>query len=223
MPIAQELRAVSAERVRACPGLLHVSVHSAEGPDLEAVCEGAARALAFLAWAGLDAPPSTIIDIVSELPGELAGRAVGCYLRETERILLLSFAAFEAGGGWFRMPPTRELYRAAAAHEVAHAVVGCQSEPRRLAVAAHEYVAYVVFFATLEPQMRSRLLMKFPGAGFQSAGQISDISHIVNPNQFGVDSWKHYLRIRDGAQWLRRIIAGEVVPVLADDPDASMR
>lgn len=216
-------RAQDQEQVRACRGLPDVTVRASEEPETEAVCEGAGRALAFLAGAGLNAPPHTRIEILSELPGELAGRAVGCYVRETQRVLILSFGAFQAGGGWFQMPPSWELYRAAASHEVAHAVVGCHSEPRRLAVAAHEYVAYVVFFATMDAQLRAALLAKFPGAGFRTAGQISDISHMVNPNQFGVDSWRHYTRVRDGGQWLRKIIAGEVVPEPADDPGASSR
>lgn len=221
--VDQRLRMHSPEQVRACPGLPQVTVQAEERLDAEVACEGATRALEFLARAGLDAPPNAKIDIMAELPGELSGRAVGCYVRETKRVLLLSFGAFQSGGGWFRMPPSWELYRAAASHEVAHAVVGCHSEPRRLAVAAHEYVAYVVFFATMDPQLRSALLTKFPGVGFQTTGQISDINHIVNPNQFGVDSWRHYLRVSNRAQWLRRIIAGEVVPEPADDPGASTR
>ncbi|OQY74617.1 MAG: hypothetical protein B6D47_02365 [Rhodocyclaceae bacterium UTPRO2] len=148
---------------------------------------------------------------------------MGCYLRETKRVVLLSFDAFKAGGGWFQMPPSLELYRAAAAHEVAHAVAGCQSEPRQLAVAAHEYVAYVVFFTTMDQELRAELLRKFPGRGFQSTGQIIDISHIVNPNQFGVDSWRHYLRVGNGSSWLRRIIAGEVIPDPVEDSGASTR
>jgi hypothetical protein len=164
-----------------------------------------------------------MIDIVPQLPGELAARAVGCYVRETKRVLLLNFDAFQAGGGWFRMPPSWELYRAAASHEIAHTVVGCNSEPRQLAVAAHEYVAYVVFFATMEPKLRTALLKRFPGAGFRTSGEISDINHIVNPNQFGVNSWRHYLKAKSRERWLRLVIAGEVVPDLLDDPGASSR
>ena len=216
-------RAQDPEQVRSCPGLPEVTIRAAEEPEAEAVCDGAKRALAFLLRAGLNAPSHTRIDIRSDLPGELAGRAVGCYVRETQRVLILSFRAFEAGGGWFQMPPSWELYRAVASHEVAHAVVGCHSEPRRLAVAAHEYVAYVVFFATMDARLRAELLAKFPGKGFRAEGQISDISDMVNPNQFGVDAWRHYMRVRDGAQWLRRMIAGEVVTEPADDPGASMR
>ena len=211
------------DQVRACRGLPEVTVRAADEQETEAACEGAGRALAFLAGAGLNAPPHTSIDILSELPGELAGQAVGCYVPETQRVLILSFDAFKAGGGWFQMPPSWELYRAAASHEVAHALVGCRSEPRRLAVAAHEYVAYVVFFATMDKQLRSALLAKFPGSGFRTAGQISDISHMVNPNQFGVDAWRHYMRFKDGGQWLRKIVAGEVIPDPADDPGASTR
>jgi hypothetical protein len=62
-------------------------------------------------------------------------------VRETRRVLLVDFDAFRAGGGWFGMPPSREPYRAVASHEVARAVVGGRSEPRRLPVAAHGYVA----------------------------------------------------------------------------------
>jgi hypothetical protein len=206
-----------------CAGPSHVTVQASAKPDAEAACVGARRALEFLAQAGLDGLPGATIDIVPELPGDLAGRAVGCYERQTKRVLLLSFDAFQAGGGWFRMPPSWELYRAAAAHEMAHAVVGCLSAPRRLPVAAHEYVAYVVFFATMEPSLRSALLLKFPGSGFTSTGQISDIQHMVNPSQFGVDAWRHYLKVDDRARWLRQVIAGDVVPEVPDDPDASSR
>lgn len=222
-PAAPPARQQHLAPTQACAGLPQVKVQAEDARDAATACEGATRALGFLAQAGLSAPPDTRIDIVAELPGELAGRAVGCYLRESRKILLLSYGAFQSGGGWFRMPPSQELYRAAASHEVAHAVVGCHAAHARLAVAAHEYVAYVVFFATMEPQLRSDLLRKFPGTGFKTTGQISDVSHIVNPNQFGVDAWQHYLKTDDRAQWLRRIIAGEVVPEPVDDPGASER
>lgn len=207
----------------ACPGPARVTVFGGDTADFKVVCEGAQRALAFLSRAGLQNPHETVIDVVAELSGELAGRAVGCYLRETRRIQLLSFAAFQSGGGWFQLPPTLELYRAAASHEAAHAVAGCHAEPRRLAVAAHEYLAYVVMFATLDPVVRSAVLAKFPSTGFGSAGQITDISHIANPNQFGVDAWRHYLRMRDRETWLRSVLAGDVVPDIAEDPGADTR
>jgi hypothetical protein len=211
------LPAVIEPVLHSCPGTVLVAIRASAAADAEMACEGVERALEFLARSGFGPPPSTTIEIVSELPGELGGRAVGCYLRQTRNILILTYESFQAGAQWFRMPADRDLYRAAAAHEMAHAVVGCHSEPVRLPVAAHEYVAYVVMFATLDPPLRERILAKFPGAGFTSTVQINEITHLVNPNQFGADSWRHYLRRRDRSNWLREIIAGHIVEELPSE------
>lgn len=210
---AERDAASDAELLRyACPAAPGVVVRSAAATDARTVCEGVERALTFLDRAGLAAPPGTHIEIVSRLPGELGGRAVGCYQVETRSIQLLSYDAFEAIDRWFRTPVDRELYRAVAAHEMAHAVVGWCGATRRLPTAAHEYVAYVVLFATMDPGLRERVLAKFPGTGFTSTLQINDVAHIADPNQFGVDAWRHYLRRPDRAAWLREVIAGNVVP-----------
>lgn len=200
-----------------CPSVPQVGVRAAVAADAHMACDGVLRALAFLARLGLDVPPSTTIDIVPRLPGDLGGRAVGCYLRDSRSILLLSFDAFRSGGPWFGMPPDEALYTAAAAHEMAHAVVGCHVGPAPLPVAAHEYLAYVVLFATLAPELRERLLARFPGKGFSSTLQINDINHIAQPNQFAVDAWRHYLRRPDRDAWLRQVIAGQVVQDLFGD------
>lgn len=206
-----------------CPTEPRVTVIAAQREDADSACDGARRALGFLARLGLDGPADTTIAIVPALPGELAGRALGCYVPATRRILMVSYAAFEAGGGWFGMPPSRELYRAVASHEVGHAVVGCHAAPRPLPVAAHEYVAYVVLFATMDPPLRAAILARFPGSGFRTSGQISDVAHVVNPNRFGVDAWRHFLRVDDRERWLKRVIAGEVVPEVVADPGAETR
>lgn len=210
-PSSEGPTAVVESILRPCAGAAQVGIRASVAADAETACEGVVRALEFMANLGLESPPATTIEIVPALPGELTGRAVGCYLRSTKSILLLSYDAFVAGGQWFRMQADRELYRAVAAHEMAHAVVGCHSEPARLPVAAHEYVAYVVMFGTLDQQLRQRLLDKFPGSGFASTVQINDINHIVEPNQYGADSWRHYLRRKDKAAWLREVIEGRVV------------
>ena len=202
---------------QACPGLAQVVVRAAAATDAAAVCDGAGRALGFLARAGLAPPSFTLVEILDRLPGALDGRAVGCYLRETRSIQLLSYAAFAAIGTWFRMPVDAELYRAVAAHEMAHAVVGCNAGPASLPVAAHEYVAYVALFATMEPRLRERLLAKFSGSGFGSTLEINDMNHFANPNQFGVDAWRDYLRRKDRDAWLREVIAGRVVDTWPTD------
>ena len=99
---------------------------------------------------------------------------MGCFLRDSHRVQLLKLVDFEAVGRWWGEPAGRALYRSAAAHEVAHAVVACHADPA-LPVPAHEYVAYVVMFATMEPALRVRLLARYPGRGFGSVLEINTI------------------------------------------------
>lgn len=200
-----------------CPGPYGVSVRAEAAADAQAACDGALRAVEFLAQAGLSPPPELAIDVVEQLPGELRGRAVGCYVRDTGRIVLLSYAAFEATGSWLRSPVDRELYRSAASHEMAHAVVGCNAASPELPVPAHEYVAYVAMFATMEPAQRQRVLARFGGTGFDNTLQINTVVYMVDPLQFAADAWRHYLKRRDGAAWLRDVVAGHVVQVFPTD------
>lgn len=210
---AEDVFPASGQALQACQATPQVVVQSAliDARDAETVCEGVERALRFLARAGLASPPATTVELVQQLPPELGDRALGCYFRNAGKIQLLTYRQFEAGGEWFQTQRDRELYRALAAHEMAHAVVGCHSEPRQLPVPAHEYVAYVVMFATMEPGLRGRLLARFPGQGFSTTLQINTINHLANPSQFGVDAWRDYLRRPAREAWLRDIIAGHVV------------
>ncbi|MDP2075075.1 DUF6639 family protein [Hydrogenophaga sp.] len=216
---AEEALPASEQALQACRANPQVAVQSApiDARDAETVCEGVERALQFLARAGLASPPATTVELVQQLPPELGDRALGCYLRNAGKIQLLTYRKFEAGGEWFQMQRDRELYRALAAHEMAHAVVGCHSEPRKLPVPAHEYVAYVVMFATMEPGLRGRLLARFSGTGFSSTLQINTLNHLANPSQFGVDAWRDYLRRPAREAWLRDVIAGRVVQEWPDD------
>lgn len=196
-----------------CTGVATVVVRAAAAADAQAACEGAERGARFLHDLGLPAPDSSTIDIVDQLPVEVRGQAIGCFLRDTRRILLLTYDAFEATGRWLRMPVNRELYRSAAAHEMAHAVIACHSGPGDLPVPAHEYAAYVVMFATMDPALRDDVLARFAGRGFDNVLQINTIVYLADPLQFAADAWRHYLKRRDRAAWLRDVIAGRVVQI----------
>ena len=201
----------------ACPAPSEVVLRAAFDRDARWVCEGIRRALSFLGGIGLAAPPQLRVDVGGPLPGGLDGRAVGCYIRETRRIHLIDWAEFEALGEWLRTPVDAELYRAAAAHETAHAMVACSAEPAMLPLAAHEYVAYVTMFATMTPEVRARVLARFPGTGFRSTLQINAAVYLVDPLQFAADAWRDYLGRRDRGAWLRDLVAGRIVQPTPED------
>lgn len=207
--------AAEALRRHGCPGLttmqVQVEVQAASADDATLVCEGAARALRFLAAAGFVLPESVQIELRDELPGDMRGQAVGCYMPGVRRVFLLAYPAFAATGTWFRQPVAPELYRAAASHEVAHAVAACNTAEASPPLAANEYTAYVVMFATMAPDLRQRILAAFPGPGLANALQIHPLVYLQDPLQFAADAWRHYLRRRDGAAWLRDLVAGRIV------------
>ncbi len=219
VPLAAGPGAAGAQPRQPCPGLETVQVRTAHAADITRVCEGAARALRFLAAAGLVLPETVQIDLVDELPGDMRGQAVGCYVPGLQRVFLLDDAAFAATGTWFRQPVEPELVRAAASHEVAHAVAACNTDAPSPPLAANEYVAYVTMFATMDPGLRRRILAAFPGAGLDNALQIHPWVYLVDPLQFAADAWRHYLRRADRAAWLRDLVAGRIVQDLpADGP-----
>jgi hypothetical protein len=96
-------------------------------------------------------------------------------------------------------------------HEVAHAIVGCELGERRISTPANEYVAYVTMFATMPPALRDRALAATPGNGFDRLEHINSMIYGFDPQRFGADAYRHWTRQRDGAEFLRRVIAGEAI------------
>ncbi len=196
----------------ACAGLPAIQVQAERADDALLFCDGASRAWHFLAAVPLRLPPVLRVRIVDELPGDLRGTAMGCYFRDTRHIELLSLRAFTAHGTWFRQPTSAELYRSAAAHETAHAIVGCHVDAAPLPVPAHEYVAYVAMFATMDPATRARILAALPGHGFGSTLEINTIVYISDPLLFAANAWRHFQTRRQPRAWLRDVVEGGVVP-----------
>jgi len=202
-----------AQRVTACPGV-PVSVQATEPADAALACAGAVAAFAFMVPLGVTLPPEVRVELVPELPPDLRADAVGCYAMESRRTFVLTRERFRARGNWFSLPTSDALYQSVVAHEVAHAIVGCHIGGRKLPTAAHEYVAYVVMFSTMDPAERQAALQVNPGQGYDHDAQINDLQYAFDPMRFGVEAYRHWLRQRDGADFLRRVLAGQVVSEL---------
>ncbi len=200
--------APSAER--RCDGA-DVRVQVTDVADIAAACEGARRALAFLARQGLASDHVIDVELLPQLPPGLRESAVGCYNRRTHRVAVLAYAAFLGRGTWFGVPIDRGLYRSVVAHEVAHAVVGCQPGAAQLPLPAHEYMAYVAMFGTMEPRLLERVLANYAGTGFDHDAQINSLMYAFDPMRFGANAWQHFRRQADGRAYFQRILAGEVL------------
>ena len=189
-----------------------VVVTGADVPSLALACQGARTAFDFLGPLALDAPPTVPVHLVEHLPPDLRADAVGCYSNQTRRVHVLSLARFLARGSWFKIPVSTALYQAVVTHEVAHAIVGCHLGGRALPAAAHEYVAYVVMFATRDPATRALALAATPADGIEHDAEINDLRYAFDPMRFGVEAYRHWLRQADRNGFLIEVIRGGVVP-----------
>ena len=179
--------------------------------DFEMACDGARDAILFLEQQGVAATATLHLKTVDALPKPAAPSAAGIYVPDQNQIYLLSYAELEKRGPLFQLPLSRRLYRSLATHESAHAIAGTlfrQPHPR---LEAQEYIAYVAMLTMMDSEDRALILQKFTGFGFTTESHINTFTYLVEPLQFGVFAYRHYLRPEVGANFIRRIIAGEAL------------
>ena len=203
---------IAAQPVVTVCGPSTIEVHHARDAwEAALACAGTADAVQFLEPSGLVLPLRIRIELVTELPPGLAPSAAGYYDVAGQRVLVPHFDHFLQNRTWFGVPATAELYQSVVAHESAHAIAACHIGDRKLPLAAHEYVAYVTMLATMEEGSRDRVLDANPGTGFDHPVQINNLRYVLEPEQFGVESYRHWLALPDSPGFLRRLLAGEVV------------
>lgn len=195
---------------RPCP-LSIVNIVAEVRADAADACRGASAAIEFFAALGLKTDEPISIEIMQRLPAPASEIAAGCYLQPQRRILLLTYARFEANRTWFNVPIDRELYQTVATHEVAHALAFCNFRIAKPTVHAAEYIAYVVAFASMSPALREMALAATPGEGFTNTAQISDVIYSLDPMRFAAESYRHYVKPGNGPAFLRAVLAGSAL------------
>lgn len=202
--------ATQAQEPAACPGVPAV-VSQASAAEFEIACDAARAAAQFLQAAGAQVPPRIQIDILAAMPAGVPADAPGCFEVRTGRVDLLQWAVFARRRTWLDVAPDVALYRSVATHEVAHAIARCQQPARPLSKLAHEYVANVTMYATMEPALRERLLAAHPGTGYEDTQQITILDYLSDPSLFGADVYRHWASQRDRVAVLRQVLEGRVL------------
>ena len=171
-------------------------------------CDGAKRATTFLRAQGLDVSADIRIRLIAQLANE---NAAGHLVASSREALVLNYAEFLKLGEWLRVPVNAEIYRALVAHEVAHVVAAHNFRIRRPRVEAHEYIAYVTAFATLDKAQRERVLDQFSGDGFDTEQQMNTTIYLCDPMRFGAEAYRHFVKKGRAADYFRLILSGRVL------------
>ena len=188
-----------------------ISVKADEPVNYRDICGSAEDALTFFNRLDLEPLQPLVVEVVSSLPDTMSSTAIGCYLEESRRVLVLTFAAVQKSKEWFGVPVGRSMYRSLVTHEVAHAVADCNFAITNPTIQAHEYVAYVAMFAMMNPNLREDVMARNPGVSFDSEREMNAIIYMFDPMRFGIAAYRHYLEKRNGNAFLLRVLSGNAL------------
>jgi hypothetical protein len=203
------------EHVR-CSGT-NVSVRGVDRAEVERACDGVVAAVEFLAALGFDTSAAAEVRLVVALPEVQQGAgAYGCKVKADNRIYMLNLSECRKFPLAADVPVDAALHRGLVAHELAHHFAAANFKVARPTTVAHEYIAYVTMFATLEPSAREQLLARFPGTGFESTREIGLTVYLIDPNRFGAEAYRHFTRPGIGASFVEQVLSGDALAT--EDP-----
>jgi len=194
-----------------CPGI-GVQVNAGSAADRVRICTGAERAVAFLRSHGLETIDSIQVTL-SDSAIANHGAHIGLYDASSRTVRFLSFKQAVAQcekQSPFRTPMDEALYTSFATHEIAHAIVEQHIKPASNRRIAHEYIAYVAQIATMPAEKRLAILQNYDISAFEGPENMSLIYYGLDPNAFGVKSYKHFQKLPDQTAFLRALLSGKI-------------
>lgn len=192
--------------------LHQTKVKSPVKEDASMACEGADRAARFLQSLGMVIPPGIAIEIVDDMPAAVDPSALGAYIKEEQRILVLGYRVVEKRREWYRLPVDREVYRGIVSHEVTHAVSAQNFRIKEPSILAEEYIAYVTLLSTMAPAQRRQIINLYHDDATRSDAGLHDVTvYMIDPVRFGVNAYRHFIRQENGRRFVQSILEGEAM------------
>jgi hypothetical protein len=194
-----------------CPATA-IRVTASDATDRDTVCRGAAAASAFLLSHGIASGHAVEVSVQERLPEGLPPTVLGCCTADGRRVFILDYATYATRQGFlFDLPPDRDLYAGAAAHEITHALVAPAFRIQPPSVAGQEYIAFVAMIVALPDHHRATLLALFPERGLDLENGSARGLLMWSPMHFGVEAYRHYARQQDPGAFLRRVLSGDAL------------
>lgn len=182
--------------------------------DLDLVRSGAHKAIAFFQQHGFAVKRSIRVRVHDRAIHGYP-KHIGLYdTRATEVALLSPDQAARATvvDKPFGMEMDRALYASFVAHELAHAILDQHADQHPVSLLAHEYIAYVAQFSTMDDKLRDGILARYPLQGFSDLSEVSAIYYALDPCAFGVKAYLHFRDSADRSGLLRKLLSGAIQP-----------
>lgn len=188
-----------------CPSGVAI-VDGQESIDL--VCEAANEAVRLLATCGIVQRSPFRARIVVDLPEECPPSALGFFDASTDQVIVASYEEcleMTDSEDRFGIPMSRPLYRSLLVHEFAHALVNQNADIERT---AHEYIAYVTQFASMESDLRNRIMTKYPHHNPIEDRELNSSYFYLSPPDFAVKAYSHFNMPGKGCGFVQDLVQG---------------
>jgi len=188
-----------------------VTVQSQESELNHDICAAAESVVKFFGRLNLQLKHPLVIEVVLDLPQELAGNAVGCYQEGKKKVSVVTYSAFENRESWFGMAITKSTYRSLVAHEVAHAIASCNFAMPEPTLHAHEFIAYVTMLETMDPKSRAQVLALRPAMTFDDESEFNELTYSFDPILFGIAAYRYYSKEEHGDIFILKVLSGNAL------------
>lgn len=196
-----------------CVGTVtEVSAHDER--DRRLLCEAAQKATQFFHRYGLSRRHALRIIVREEAETRGGSIEIGRYESKSGEVNMLSFEAYRrenAGKRPFRSPVNQALYISFGVHEIAHAIADENFRVSPVPWLAQEYIGAVAQFATMDPDLRNRILKRYRLTAFDTPESMSSIYYQLDPGAFAIKAYLHYDALEDPQTFLQDLLTGSIV------------
>lgn len=187
------------------------TVLAAGSADFADICAGVDAALAFLARHSVTPAEPISIEVIRSIPTEAGPTAAGCYMEQRKRVYVVPYTTFKKSRTWFGVPISRQIYRALAAHETAHAVGACNFKITNPTIQAKEYLAYVTMFSVMPADLRREALKKTKTEGFSTMDRFTPLLYGFDPMRFGAEAYRHFASAQSQTAIIQGVLSGALL------------
>jgi hypothetical protein len=189
-----------------------VTVTAPERTEAEWACEAVQEAISFLEANGLHVDAPFNVHLVSEVPADRRQEEIfGCYSHQDRSVHVLTMSRCRGVKSPFGLEMNRILHQGVIGHEVAHAVAAQNFGMSQPSLLAQEYIAHVTQLAILPPDVREKILVRFPGGGLRPAAASNLMLLAMDPGRFAALAYRHYSQPGNGVAFFQRVLSGNVL------------
>lgn len=175
---------------------------------VDVVCDAAHEVVRLLDACGIVQYKPFRARIVAELPVECPPNALGFFNASTKEVVVATYdtcVEMTDSDDRFGIAMSRPLYRSLLVHEFVHALVDQHADISR---AGHEYIAYVIQFASMDTRLRNRIKMQYPHMAPVAEKELNDNYFYLSPPDFATKAYSHFNMPGNGCGFIQDLIHG---------------